>query len=239
MILTAHQPVYLPWLGLFHKIALSDIFVLYDHVQFQTDDWNHRNKIKSPSGPLWLTVEVAQRDHLHKRLTEIALQDTKPWRRKHLRSIEQSYAKAPYFRSYIDFFVDMYSHPWDNLVDLNLHQLLWLLDTLDIRVPLKRASAMDLEGRKSGMALEMCRKVGADILIFGSQGRDYAEVEAFAAAGVDVVFQDYRHPVYPQLYGEFASHLSVIDLLFNCGPSSLDILMSGNLTKADLRKRAG
>ena len=63
MILTAHQPVYLPWLGLFHKIALSDAFVWFDDVQYQKRDWNNRNKIKTNSGPAWLTVPVHNKDH--------------------------------------------------------------------------------------------------------------------------------------------------------------------------------
>lgn len=238
MILTAHQPVYLPWLGLFHKIALADLFVLYDHVQFQTDGWNHRNRIKTATGLQWLTVEVAQRDHLSKSLIETQIIDQKPWRKKHLRSIEQNYARAPYFKRYIDFFVDTYSRPWTSLVDLNLHQLTWLLEALGIGVPIRRASTMGLQRVKSDMALDMCQKVGADLLIFGVQGRDYADRDAFATANIKIVFQDYQHPVYPQLYGDFVSHLSVVDLLFNCGPSSLDILMSGNITKADLYRQA-
>lgn len=234
MILTAHQSVYLPWLGLFHKIALADMFVLYDHVQFQTSGWNHRNRIKTAKGPKWLTVEIQQRDHLNKTLLETQTIDQKPWRRKHLRSIEQNYAKAPYFKHYIDFFINTYSRSWPSLIELNLHQLSWLLDTLGIEASIKRASTMGLQGKKNDMALDMCRVTGADLLIFGAQGRDYADRDAFAAAGIDIYFQDYRHPVYPQLYGDFVSHLSVIDLLFNCGPASLDILMSGNITKAQL-----
>jgi hypothetical protein len=103
--------------------------------------------------------------------------------------------------------------------------LRWFLVALGIHVRFLRASELGLEGTKSDLVLDMCRKLGAKTYIFGALGQDYARVEDFQQAGVEVVFQDYRHPEYPQLHGGFASHLSIIDLLFNCGPKSLEILM--------------
>jgi hypothetical protein len=235
MILTAHQPSYLPWLGLFHKMALADVFVFYDHVQFQTEEFNHRNKIKTPSGSLWLTVEVGQRGYLEQTMMETVIQDSKPWRRKHLRSLTQNYQKAPYFDHYTDFFREMYSKPWKSLVELNFHQLKWFARELGIETSILRGSELDLQGQKSDMALDMCQKLNANLFIFGAQGVNYADRDSFADASVKIMFQDYKHPVYPQLYGDFVSHLSIIDLLFNCGPDSLEILMSGNLERSDLR----
>jgi WbqC-like protein family len=75
------------------------------------------------------------------------------------------------------------------------------------------------------LVLEMCRKLGADAYVFGTLGRDYAKVEDFQRANIRIGFQDYRHPQYPQLHGGFVPHLSIIDLLFNCGPNSLEVLM--------------
>ena len=104
MILTAHQPVYLPWLGLFHKIALADEFVIFDQVQYLPKDWMNRNKIKTQIGSIWLTVPVLRKGHRELKTSEIQINNSVDWRKKHLRSISINYQKTQYFEKYIPFF---------------------------------------------------------------------------------------------------------------------------------------
>ena len=236
MILTAHQPTYLPWLGLFHKVAIADRFISFDQVQYLPKDWNSRNRIKTATGPTWLTVPVHRRDHRTKALAEIEIDNSVPWARKHLRSLEMNYTKSPHFHRYVEFFRDVYSRRWDHLVELNDHMLAYFLDVLGISTPVESAASHEFVGHKSDLVLDMCRQLGASAYIFGELGRDYADVAQFRAAGVVPYFQQYKHPVYPQRHGEFVSHLSVVDLLANCGEDSLETLMSGNLTRAELER---
>lgn len=226
-LLTAHQNVYLPWLGLFHKIALADTFCSFDQVQYLPKDWNNRNKIKTAMGPIWLTVPVHSHGHRDKPLSEIEIDNTKPWAKKHWRSLELNYSKAPFFDEYAGFFEEIYGREWTHLAQLNDVMLRSFLNMLEIEVDFTRASDHDFQGTGSDLVLDMCKTLGADRYIFGALGRDYADVDAFTEAGIKVAFQDYRHPTYPQFYGEFESHLSIVDLLFNCGPDSYEILMSG------------
>jgi hypothetical protein len=227
-ILTAHQPVYLPWLGLFHKIALADTFVSFDLVQYLPKDWNNRNRIKTPAGPIWLTVPVLRKGYLEKPIRAIEINNAEPWQRKHWRSLEANYRRAPHWDAYAPFFAEVYcDREWQTLAELDEHMLQWFLDTLGISTRFLRASDHAFEGTKSELVLDMCVQLEADVYVFGALGRDYADVEAFERAGVRPVFQDYAHPVYPQLHGDFVSHLSVVDLLMNCGPESLDVILSG------------
>ena len=230
MILTAHQPVYLPWLGLFHKIALCDTYVFLDSVKYLKQDWNNRNKIKGAGGSMWLTVPVATGGKDHIQLPEVRISNEQNWRLKHWRSIRSCYGRAPFFDQYAPFLEDLYSRNWTFLNDLNLYMLRWFLDALGIKPRVMRASELDLVGTKSDMVLDMCRKLGAKTYIFGALGRDYAQVADFERAGIELIFQDYQHPRYPQLHGGFVPHLSIIDLLFNCGPKSLEILMQNQET---------
>lgn len=236
MILTAHQPVYLPWLGLFHKIALADMFISFNQVQYQPKDWNNRNKINTAQGPVWVSVPVLRSGFLERKYTEIEINNSINWGRKHFNSLQGSYAKTPYFKRYADFFEDTYNKEWNTLVELNEYMLCWFLDILGINVPVRRADEWTFLGIKSDMVLDMCLQVGADNYIFGAEGRNYADEQSFNEAGVGVQYQDYHHPEYPQLHGDFVSHLSIIDLLFNCGDNSLEILMSGNLDRAALAR---
>ena len=113
MILTAHQPVYLPWLGLFHKIALADEFVIFDQVQYLPKDWMNRNKIKTQIGSIWLTVPVLRKGHRELKTSEIQINNSVDWRKKHLRSISINYQKTQYFEKYIPFFEKTFTQTWD------------------------------------------------------------------------------------------------------------------------------
>lgn len=239
MVLTSHQPVYLPWLGLFHKIALADTYCFFDVAQFLHKDWNNRNKIKTDQGAIWLTVPVLKKGYVNKSIREIEIDNSHDWRKKHWLSILFNYQQAPFFRAHADFFEDTYRRDWKTLVDLNEHMLRHFLELLDIRVAFTRASDHRFEGRKSEQVLDMCRKLGADIFIFGCQGRNYAVEEAFGYHDINIYFQDYVHPHYPQIKGEFIPNLSVIDLLFNMGASNAKrIIMEGNVSRDMLVRRA-
>lgn len=233
-ILTAHQPVYLPWLGLFHKIALADEFCFFDDVQYLPKDWNNRNKIKTHQGPQWLTVPVLTKGHRQKPIRLIEINNHIDWRRKHLLTLYSAYHSAAYFKTYWNFFEDMYAREWTHLSKLNEYQLKYFLKVLGIKVEYAKASAIKFEGCKSGLVFNMCQKLSANMYIFGALGKDYADVSSFQEAGIKVYFQDYHHPIYPQLFGQFVPYMSVVDLLFNCGSKSRDIIMSGNVIKEEL-----
>jgi len=234
VILTAHQPVYLPWLGLFHKIALSDKFVLFNEVQYLPKDWMNRNKIKTPNGEIFLTVPVLRKGYRDKKSNEIKINNETDWQKKHLKSILINYKKTTYFDDYFPFFEDVYNKKWNYLSDLNEYMLKWFLKQLKINVDFLKANDFNFTGTKSDLVLDMCKQLDSDIYIFGSQGKDYAKIDDFTNSGIIPVFQEYVHPSYQQLHGEFVSHMSIIDLLFNCGSQSYEIIMSENLSKSNV-----
>ena len=230
--MTAHQPVYLPWLGLFHKIILADYFVSFNQVQYLPKDWNNRNKIKTDKGSLWLTVPVLRSGYREKTIAEININNDTRWNIKHWKSIKQFYGKAPYFNRYSNFFEDVYiKKEWEYLIDINEYMLKWFLDELSIKTKFLDAKEYYLKGKKSDLVLDMCKKLKAKTYIFGKHGTDYADLVSFEENNIDIIFQDYRHPKYHQLYPGFIPYLSIIDLLFNYGPNSKEILLRNNIEK--------
>ena len=234
MILTAHQPVYLPWLGLFHKIALAETFVYFDQVQYLPKDWMNRNKIRTKNGSIWLTVPVLRKGYRDLKTSEIEINNSINWQKKHLRSISLNYKKSPYFENYIPFFEDVYSRKWKFLGELNEYMLKWFLDELGIKVNFRNANDFKFQGEKSSLILNMCKELNASTYIFGMLGKDYADVQEFEKNNIGLIFQNYNHPKYSQLYREFISHMSVIDLLFNHGPKSLEIILSNNISQKSI-----
>jgi hypothetical protein len=233
LILTAHQPVYLPWLGLFHKVALAERFCIFDVVQYQRKDYNNRNRIKTHTGPIWLSVPVESKNHLHTKICDIKIvQDG--WNKKHAKSIRFAYRNAPFFAEYIDpIEAHLLGRNYTYLTDLNTEMLKLFLNVLDIAVDLSKASDYDFHGNKSGLVLDMCLNLNAQKYIFGEQGKNYADVESFCKSGVRPYFQKYVHPAYRQINGDFVPYMSIIDLLFNVGPDSKATIMRGNAARVD------
>ena len=228
MILTAHQPVYLPWMGLFHKIALADLFCYFDIVQYQKKDYNNRNKIKTKNGELWLSVPVQSKNHLEKNVSEILIiQDE--WVKKHIKSIELNYKKTPFFDLYFPRIKSILINESEKSLGwLNFQLLEYFLACLDINTPVVKASDYNFKGRGSDLVLDMCIELGADKYIFGEQGKNYADIGSFKEAGIEVYFQKYKHPICKQVGWGFIPYMSIIDLLFNKGNESFKILMSKN-----------
>jgi hypothetical protein len=227
------QPGYLPWLGFFDQMYQSDIFVIYDDVQFDKDGWRNRNRIKTAQGEQWLTVPVLTKGLDKPLINEILVNNAAKWQKKHLTSIRQSYSKAPFFAQYIDGFEEILTKEWKYLVDLDMAFIYRLAGWLGLERDIRFSSDMGIPGQSSERLVAMCAQLGAERFFEGAAGQDYLDVSLFKAQGIQVEYQDYQHPVYAQLHGEFIPYLSVIDLLFNHGPDSLNILINKEVTRKE------
>ena len=231
MILTAHQPVYLPWLGLFKKIALADRYVSLNNVQYQRSDWNHRNQVRINGEVGWLSVPVKKKGYLGKKYIDIEIDNSQPWAKKHWCTLLFNYKKSPYFKKYIDFFEDTYQREWKTLVALNEYMLKWFLRELKINLLVESVSDKKVSGTKDDLIVNLCECMGANVFIFGKQGSNYVDVQKFTTKNVIPYFQEYQHPKYNQGMFDFVPYLSVVDLLFNEGDNSFDVIMSNNVDK--------
>jgi hypothetical protein len=218
------QPSYLPWLGYFSQMQRSDVFVLYDDVQYDKHSWRNRNRIKTLQGIQWLTVPVLTKGQNWPTNRVVRIDNAIDWRKKHRLSIRQNYGKAPYFSDYFGIFDDLYYRPWDSLLELNMTFLNAVCDMLGLKRETVFSSDLGVKGDTVERLIAICNQLGANVFYEGAAGRDYIDDELFARAGIKLEYQDYRHPVYHQLYGDFVPYMSVVDLLFNCGPKSLEIL---------------
>ena len=229
MIIGILQPGYLPWLGFFEQMYRSNIFVIYDDVQYDKEGWRNRNRIKTANGVQWLTVPVLVRFSDHPLIADIRINNEVNWRKKHLSSIKQNYGRAPFFRDYIHLFEEAYSRDWEFLIDLDLYFIMKLAECLGMgEKRIVRSSALPVNGDRTERLIQLCKHFGAETFYEGAAGRNYIDKGVFLERGIRVEFQDYEHPVYHQLYGEFIPYLSLIDLLFNHGRESLSILTHQN-----------
>lgn len=223
MIVSVHQPQYLPWLGYFDKIDRADVFILLDTVQYKKNEWQNRNRIKTAQGAQWLTVPVTYR--FPQLICEVGVNGCERWQHRQRQALVTNYRRAPHWESLEGFFGDLFSRGWESVAALNIHVVKRLAAILGITTPIHVASGLrPLPEEPDERLIALTKRFGARTYLAGSGGRDYMDLSKYERAGIEVVFQDYRHPRYDQLFGEFESHLSVIDLIYNHGEASLPIL---------------
>jgi hypothetical protein len=221
VILSAHQPAYLPWLGYFEKIARCDVFIYLDSVQFEKGSFTNRNKIKTANGPIMLTIPLKLQGYKDFCVGEIQVDNSQNWREKHLKSIYLSYKKAPNFDERYSKLEKLYSQKNELLGEICFSQLLFWLNELGINKKIIRSSTLDIESKKSDLILDLCKKFKANHYLSGALGRDYLKETEFAESNIEVEYQDFKHPIYKQLHGPFEPYMGIVDFWMNSEGSGL------------------
>lgn len=244
MLVAIHQPHYLPWLGYLSRMACADLFVVLDHVQFEKRNYQNRARVRIAGEPRWLTVPLEQRareESIGEKRIDNRLAGPRHWSRIHWLTLRHAYREAPHLAPYLECLKEIYERPFTRLVDLDAALLDFLRHAFAIGTPLVKSSSLAPQGAKSELVLDICRRVRARALLVGLGGsRAYLDREAFARAGIALVFQQFEHPIYPQCGAgpltpaQFIPGLSAIDLLFNCGPEARRILDSAVATEERL-----
>jgi len=211
-----HQPDFLPYLGFFDRLLYCDLFVILDHVQFERRGWTNRDKIKTPQGERWLTIDV-DKAPVDTAINQIFLSQSTEWRKKNLNLLKENYGKAPFYLDVFPYIFQLYDFQCDRMIDFNLKSIEMMMYLLDIKREMMFSSTLDVGGKSNELLAGILQKVGASTYLSGLGARAYFNPYPFAASNIEVVWQNFIHPVYPQLYGEFIPCLSTIDMLFNCG----------------------
>jgi hypothetical protein len=231
MKLSINQPSYIPWLGYFERIAISDKHVVLDHVQFEKNSMVNRNKILLSGREVMLTIPLKTKGKFgNLAINDVEIDISQNWKKKHLATISQSYSKSPFFHDFFPNIEKFYAsiNEDDLLGEVLKKNIRMFIEYLGIDTEIIFSSDLGSHGKKSDLILDICKMVEANSYLSGPFGRDYLDLSAFDEAGINVDFHDYNHPVYSQKTKEFHPNLSVIDLIFNHGSESKCILMGCN-----------
>lgn len=228
--LVAHQPEFLPWLGNISKAAMGDAYFILDSVQYCKELFQNRNKIriKSDTGWQWLTIPISNPNNKLMMWSEVCIDNKQNWKVKHLKAIQLSYSKCKYFKDIFPEIESIYNNfNSDKLIDFIVEFIKYAHKKFNLQVPIYQTSKLieqgyNIEGHKTDLVLSMCNVIEANSFVFGALGRDYIEKDKFTK--VKYSFQNFEHPVYEQLHGEFIPNMCFLDLLFNYGPESIYIL---------------
>lgn len=221
-LVAIHQPNFFPWLGYFHKLATADVFVLLDDAQFPKTGgtWINRVRCLVSGRAAWLTLSVDRSYHGVRRIMDMRAKNDERWRTATLRTLATSYARAPHFREVEAALRPLLEDPEDRLAELNIRALTTLAGRLGLldSCRLVRSSALGVEAGATERLVQLVSKVGGRAYLCGGGAAGYQEDEAFPGAGLELVYQRFQHPRYPQVGAtEFVPGLSIIDALMNCG----------------------
>lgn len=223
MVVAIHQPEFSPWLGFFHKMAKCDKYIILDNVQFKKNNFQNRNQLIDTNGnTFWISVPVKMKGYLQKQIKDMEIDQTKPWARKVWNRIVQSYNKHPYFNNISQDLESIFSVDYTYLIDVNLALIYLIRRHLNINVSIVRSSSLEITGKRSELLLQLCKSQNALTYLSGPSGRSYLDEVLFQKEKINVEYQEFQHPCYPA--PKFRPFLSTLDLIFNHGPNSREIL---------------
>ena len=221
-IVSIHQPCYLPWPIFFDKILNCDIFVLQDDVQYGKNRWHNRNVLRTKEDKIHLTIPTTAK--LGTKINEVKIDNNQKWKQKHQRTIEINYSRHPYFDQYWKELEKIYERDYELLIDINLEIIQFFVNKLNIKRKLVLSSEFGINKCGSDKILELCKMLDADTYFSGRFGKEFLKPKDFQDDDIDVVFQKFRVFNYNQVYEPFIENLSTLDMLFNCGNKSIEIL---------------
>ena len=232
--ISANQPYFSPFIGFFYKAYLSDHIVILDDVQFpRGTTWISRNRWKNAQGTLWMTVPVKKKGLGLQRINEVVIFNDGRWDKKHLQSLKNAYARAPYFEDHLPFLENLYSTSFEKLIDFNCEIIRYLMKQLKIDTTITFLSELGISGRGDNRIIAVCNKLGASQFLVQKTATKYYDDQQLASAGIQLVDFKPVSPVYPQLWGDFIPNLSAFDLILNCGPKARDIMTSGQSARKE------
>lgn len=223
------QPTYMPWIGYFALMQQVDHFVLLDDVQFSKQSWQQRNRVKSKSGPIWLSVPVLSKGKSKQLISEVRISSDTTWSDKHFSAIEACYGGSPYWKENEPWLSEFYANPPNELLTLNRTAILLIRQQLGIDTPIVLSSELNAASGRVDRLVDICQHLGADEYISPIGSFDYLrDSNEFRDAGIQLRFQNFRHPQYEQINGDFTPFMSVIDLLCNALPLAYETTVAGS-----------
>ena len=229
-LVAIHQPNYLPWIGTFIKIARCDRFIVLDDAQYTKGGFINRNRIKTPQGPAWLSIPVCLKGRFGLPVNRVPVAHGDRWVAVHRKTLQANYGRAPYFdvvmKDVLDPILRSDGPHWSDLAALNTALIERICAFLEIRTPMVNASRHGLDSRSTERLVDLVRAEGGTAYLSGRGGDRYQDAGRFDQAGIDLVYNDFDHPRYAQMWGDFVPGLSIIDLLFCRGRSAADVLRS-------------
>ena len=166
-------------------------------------------------------------------INEILISEEVKWREDHINLIHENYKNSPYYYEIIPYISELYKYECERLMDFNIQSIKMLMSLFGIHINMVFASDLQPKGKSNELIVDIMKKLDCRKYLSGTGARDYYVPEVYERAGIEVIWQDFTHPIYTQQYDGFIPYLSSIDLLFNCGIEKSRKILRGEMKNAE------
>ena len=221
------QPMLFPWVGMFEQIRQADVFVHYADVAFSKGSFVNRVQLKTATGWEWMTIPLVSRQ-LGDLIQDLVADDSEDWRRRHLQRLAELYRPAQYSEEMLELVRSVYDRSYSRLSDLLIASCDAVCEYFGLarQTRFLHSTELAIAGNSSQRVLNIVRHFDGTRYVTGHGAKNYLDHEAFEAAGIAVEYLDYRRLPYPQLHGPFNPHVSILDLIANCGRGGIKFIIS-------------
>ena len=207
IITSIHQPDFFPYFGYFNKINKSDVYIVMDNVQLSKSGWTHRDKIKTSKEVSWITIPI------------------KNIKKKHINMISESYKNSKFINEGIEIINDLYKLNTNYLFEFNFNIINKLFEIFKINVDIKLLSQLNVDGDKSELLIKILKKINSNLYLSGDGAKNFIDIDLFKNNNIEIIFNDFKHPIYDQIHGNFVKDLSILDIILNCGITETEKLI--------------
>jgi hypothetical protein len=223
-ITSIHQPDFIPYFGFFNKINKSDIYVVMDNVQLSKSGWTHRDKIKTNKEVSWITIPI--KNIKKKQLIKDCLIDHDiNWKKKHINMISENYKNSKFINEGIEIINDLYKLNTNYLFEFNFNIINKLFEIFKINVDIKLLSQINVDGDKSELLIKILKKINSNLYLSGDGAKNFIDIDLFRYNNIEIIFNNFKHPIYEQINGNFVKNLSILDIILNCGITETEKLI--------------
>lgn len=224
IITSIHQPDFFPYYGYFNKINKSNVYIVMDNVQLSKSGWTHRDKIKTNKEVNWITIPIK---NIKKKqlIKDCLINNDVNWKKKHINMIKENYKNSKFINEGIEIINDLYKLNTNYLFEFNFNIINKLFEIFKINVDIKLLSQLDLNGEKSELLVKILKKINSNLYLSGDGAKSFIDLDLFKYNNIEVIFNNFNHPIYEQIHGNFVKNLSILDIILNCGITETEKLI--------------
>lgn len=224
IITSIHQPDFFPYYGYFNKINKSNVYIVMDNVQLSKSGWTHRDKIKTNKEVNWITIPIK---NIKKKqlIKDCLINNDVNWKKKHINMIKENYKNSKFINEGIEIINDLYKLNTNYLFEFNFNIINKLFEIFKINVDIKLLSQLDLNGEKSELLVKILKKIKSNLYLSGEGAKNFIDLDLFKYNNIEVIFNNFNHPIYEQIHGNFVKNLSILDIILNCGITETEKLI--------------
>lgn len=229
MRLSFNQPAFIPWGGFFARLLHSDKMLwLDDTLLARGFTYVNRNRIKSPSGELWITVPLQRKGRGRQKIRDLEVFEKARWAKNFLLTLRHFYGKSVFWEPLFTQIKTIVKESDDSFLKMVCGCVSLLKAGFEIDSEIILQSELGMRGRGTALLVACAKELGAEEVVLPYFSRKAVDCDRFNREKIRVLLLRYAPPAYPQFWGDFIDRLSALDLMLCVGKYGRILIEKGS-----------